>query len=118
MEEFHVIVDCTDGPKLAEFWCAALGYELLGTAAQYTAIVDPKKKHPQIVFQQVAEPKTTKNRVHFDYTVDGDPEVEAERVIGLGASRMTETPIQEHGLKWVTLQDPEGNEFCVGTRTG
>jgi predicted enzyme related to lactoylglutathione lyase len=42
---------------------------------------------------------------------------EVERIVGLGA-----TVYQDHrradGLGWVTLLDPEGNEFCVERSTG
>jgi hypothetical protein len=30
---------------------------------------------------------------------------------GLGAMRLAERT--EHGSRWITMSDPEGNEFCV-----
>ena len=55
-----------------------------------------------------------KNRVHLDVHLgDGDEAGEAmvERAIGLGATRLWDG--EEGPSKWVTLADPEGNEFCV-----
>jgi hypothetical protein len=49
----------------------------------------------------VPEPKTVKNRVHWD--VYGT----VEEFLDRGATRLWDTP------GWVTLADPEGNEFCV-----
>jgi Glyoxalase-like domain len=50
------------------------------------------------------EPKTTKNRIHFDLTAD-DHAAELARLTGLGARVVAELP------GWTTLEDPEGNEF-------
>jgi hypothetical protein len=33
-------------------------------------------------------------------------------LVELGAKRMSE-PFDEHGAKWIVMNDPEGNEFCV-----
>jgi hypothetical protein len=55
----------------------------------------------------VREPKTVKNRIHWDVTVpDVLPLVEA------GATVLRE-PDEE--IDWHVLADPEGNEFCVFT---
>jgi hypothetical protein len=36
---------------------------------------------------------------------------EVARLEGLGASRIEDHA--EHGVHWVVMLDPEGNEFCV-----
>jgi hypothetical protein len=43
-----------------------------------------------------------------------DWETEVGRLIGLGASRIRE--VQENGNRWITLADPEGNEFDLVRR--
>jgi hypothetical protein len=67
---------------------------------------------PRILFQLVPESKTVKNRWHLDVRV-GDDNVESE-VAKLTARRAT---FQHKGSQgphwWVTMADPEGNEFCV-----
>ena len=66
----------------------------------------------RILFQQVPEPKTVKNRVHLDVHYGLDRyEAEAERLEGLGATRLSQH--DEQGSKWIVMADPEGNEFCV-----
>ena len=35
----------------------------------------------------------------------------AEELIALGATKLYEK--EERGAYWVTIQDPEGNEFCL-----
>ena len=42
----------------------------------------------------------------------GDTQVEAERLISLGATRVD---IGQGDVPWIVLADPEGNEFCVLT---
>jgi len=40
-------------------------------------------------------------------------EAEAERLVELGAIRIS-PDVQEYGpARWIVMNDPEGNEFCV-----
>lgn len=83
------------------------------------AIVDPGGG-PRLYIQRVAEPKTVKNRVHLpnrsgEWAATADRrrqiDAEVERLTGLGAEeRYRHT---ELGTYWVTMADPESNEFCV-----
>ena len=41
-------------------------------------------------------------------------EAEVERLVGLGATRGDTHTMAEYGITWTVLQDPEGNELCVG----
>jgi catechol 2,3-dioxygenase-like lactoylglutathione lyase family enzyme len=66
----------------------------------------------RLLFQQVPEPKTGKNRVHLD--VHAGPEQrdsEVTRLRALGATVLRE--VDEPGTHHVVMADPEGNEFCV-----
>lgn len=57
--------------------------------------------------------KKLKNRLHFDLRpVDGTREEEVERLLALGASQAGDFR-RGDGRGWITLTDPEGNEFCV-----
>ena len=47
-----------------------------------------------------------KNRVHVDLSAE-DTEAEVARLVALGAR------VEHTYPDWVTLSDPEGNEFCV-----
>ena len=42
-----------------------------------------------------------------------DIEAEAARLEALGARRVQDDHIHEHGSTWILMNDPEGNEFCV-----
>lgn len=67
----------------------------------------------RIIFQQVPEPKTVKNRVHWDVFVDqnDDRSAERDRLIARGATFLYEGRQGPHS--WYTMTDPEGNEFCL-----
>jgi hypothetical protein len=60
------------------------------------------------MFIKVPEGKLAKNRVHFDLTT-ADVGVEAARLIALGATELR--TLAANDGKWVSLADPEGNEF-------
>ena len=58
-------------------------------------------------FVRVSEPKTAKNRMHFDLRAPGPAEEEVARLVALGATVLARLPAN------VVMRDPEGNEFCV-----
>jgi predicted enzyme related to lactoylglutathione lyase len=107
-----VVLDCADPEALAPFWAAALDYVRSGGVDQYVRLLPDGRPGFKLLLQQVAEPKTTKNRLHLDIDAP-DIEAEANRLVGLGATRLRERPYIEHGTSWILLADPEGNEFCV-----
>jgi Glyoxalase-like domain len=80
----------------------------------------------RILFQVVPEPKTVKNRVHWD--IDLRPaaangattaapdaaeskETVRDRLLSRGATFLWEARQGPHS--WFTMADPEGNEFCI-----
>jgi hypothetical protein len=66
----------------------------------------------RILFQQVPEKKAGKNRAHLDLHFGTDNlEPETERLESLGAKVLAR--VQEQGGTWITLADPEGNEFDI-----
>ncbi len=88
------------------------------------SIVDPNGEGPRIWFQIVPEKKSIKNRIHIDVDASGGRgspldvrrervEVEAARLVSLGATRLR--TISEEGLDHygVAMSDPEGNEFDI-----
>ncbi|MFG2133523.1 VOC family protein [Streptomyces sp. NPDC048751] len=145
----QLTIDCADPQRLVAFWSEALGYipepppgghatwreywvamgvpeeELpVGAGDIPESIVDPAGHGPRVWFQQVPEPKATKNRIHLDLKVGGGRDVPlavrtqrvtitVERLIkaGAGVLRITDEP--DMGQYAVLLQDPEGNEFDV-----
>ncbi len=106
------VIDCRDPQKLAEFWAAALGYEVCESEPTMAAIEDAGGSCPSICFQRVAEEKLTKNRIHFDLDVDeGTLEAAVSRLLELGARRIDVG--QRDDCSWAVMADPEGNEFCI-----
>ncbi|MEV1010684.1 VOC family protein [Streptomyces sp. NPDC049881] len=105
-------LDALDHKALADWWCAAMGYERVPPADGAAdrpgnwpvPIRDPAGRGPLIWFNPVSEPKTVKNRMHLD--VFGDPDA----LLSLGATLVRR---RGGGIEWDILADPEGNEFCV-----
>ncbi len=66
----------------------------------------------RLLFQTVPEEKVVKNRVHLDVRVgDDDIDEVADRLVARGATFLHHG--REGPYRWVTLADPEGNEFCI-----
>jgi predicted enzyme related to lactoylglutathione lyase len=109
-----IVIDAADPDALRDFWIAATGYVAFGAAGAYRSATPPAgESGPKLVFQGVDDPRTpTKNRLHLDIVVGDEIEAETERLLGLGATRVTEV-IEEVGTRWIVLADPEGNEFCL-----
>jgi hypothetical protein len=109
-----ITFDARDARVPASFWAAALGRSVADGASEASAAVeaDPAIPGSRISFRQVPEGKSVKNRVHLDLFT-GDLEAEVRRLTGLGAATLRET---NAGLHYVTLADPEGNEFDLIAR--
>ena len=83
---------------------------LVWRAGQAILSADPAV--PRVLFQLVPEAKSVKNRLHLDVRVgDDDVEEVVARLIQRGATRLWDGRQGPH--TWVTMSDPEGNEFCV-----
>jgi hypothetical protein len=121
----QVTIDCDDPARLAVFWAATLGYEVVAAgqpAIEQALVVDPDGSGPRLLFNRVPEGKVVKNRVHLDVFASGwgTPkeesrlivEAELQRLLDLGAHlvRTVDKPAEWFAV----MQDPEGNEFCVG----
>ncbi|MFD8686154.1 VOC family protein [Streptomyces sp. NPDC059651] len=114
-------VDCRDPERLAAFWCEVLDFKVIDRGEGSVEIgsweptieeVRARQMPTTLVFVQVPEGKTVKNRLHLDVSpIDASTEDEVTRLIALGATRADVG--QGPGRNWVVLADPEGNEFCV-----
>jgi hypothetical protein len=89
------------------FWRPGIGIRQPGVDEQQV-----RAPGARILFLNDPRPKTEKNRMHLDLTVGAERlSAEVERLVGLGAKVLYEH--DERDGHWVTLADPEGNEFCV-----
>lgn len=144
---WKLVIDSRNAATLADFWAAALEYEVedpsalidqllaaghLGEEAVeehrgrttfrgYAAIRHPDDpfdatsgigRGRRVLFQDVPEDKTVKNRLHIDIHAEGDLDGLVARLEALGAIRVEEFDKGPAGHWWV-MRDPEGNEFCA-----
>ena len=113
----NITFDCDDVLRVARFWSAAVERPLDDGASEWFASIgggDPDRAEPAWYFAKVPERKAAKNRVHVD-VFDPSPDL-VDRLTALGATVVARHELSwaDHG--WTVLQDPEGNEFCVGAK--
>ncbi len=111
--ELVIVIDCSDLARSARFWAEVLGYSA-GSAAsgRYRSLTPASGEGIELLLQQVDDVKLGKNRLHIDLRTR-DLDAEVGRILGLGASLLTEQPVAEDGWRWHILADPDGNELCV-----
>jgi hypothetical protein len=113
----HTTVDCANAHALSLFWAAVLEYaedpdDPNEPGHEECMIFSPDRSH-RVLFVEVPEPKQAKNRIHFDLCPrEGTRDEELARLLGLGATEVQDLR-RPDGTGWVTLADPEGNEFCI-----
>lgn len=106
----YIIVDCNDNERLALFWSQVLGLEITERSHPYIDLARSNRGAPVISFQQVEEPKITKNRLHLDVVV-GDLERATEQISRIGGKLIQ--VCAEDPYDWRVMADPEDNEFCI-----
>ncbi|WP_426595700.1 VOC family protein [Cellulomonas sp. McL0617] len=99
-----------DGPRsVGLFWAQALGWPLVWDQDQETAIQSPRGGTKVSWGGEPAASERARGRQRLDLAVlDGDLAGEIERLVALGASRLSTTDGDA-----VELADPDGNVFCV-----
>ena len=142
--DFQLAVDAARPHELAGWWAETLGWtveipdrdfiarmiaEGYATEAETMTwngnlvwVTGAAIRHPgglaagpgsRIIFQQVPEAKAVKNRWHIDVRMGGDGMAAAVKdLTGRGATYLREGQQGPH--RWITMADPEGNEFCIG----
>ena len=109
LEWEQLIVDAADPVALGRWWATALGWVVFNDDPEEFEIRPAPDRLPGLLFARVAEPKTSKNRLHLDLRPT-DRDASVARLLALGA---THADIGQGEQSWVVLEDPEGNEFCV-----
>jgi hypothetical protein len=111
-----IAIDASQPRIVADFWCDVLGWRILEEEDGVISIAPPDGSWPTIDVVPVPDAKMVKNRLHLDLRADGvTTSDELERLLSLGA-RPTDVG-QGDDVTWVVLSDPEGNEFCLLSRT-
>lgn len=114
----NLAIDCDDHYVLMQWWKRVLdGYDDDPLDPNHpgdpmSALVGPAGS-PRLLFIPVPETKTVKNRLHLDLCPqDRTRDEEVARIEALGGT-VHERHVRDDGSGWVTMLDPEGNEFCV-----
>ncbi|MEU4214858.1 VOC family protein [Actinoplanes sp. NPDC026623] len=116
----HITFDAHEPFALATFWAEVTGYAVDPSEKDDDEVLisPPEPGAPAILFIRVADDKTVKNRVHLDIQpAAGTRDETVARLLEAGAT-VYEDHRTDGGLGWVTMRDPEGNEFCVERSAG
>ena len=111
LETASVVLDVGDIEQEAQFWGIMLGETpgpLRGDGGWLT--VGSLDSTTALILQKVPESKVVKNRCHMCFIVP-DVDEAVSQIVELGGSQASGP---RHG-GGVTMADPEGNEFCIGS---
>jgi catechol 2,3-dioxygenase-like lactoylglutathione lyase family enzyme len=116
----HTSFDAIDAYAQSVFWSHVLGFtedpDDPNEPGHEECLILSRDRSQLLLFITVPDHKKLKNRMHLDLRPeDGTREEEVERLLALGASHVADHR-QPDGRGWITLADPEGNEFCVLSR--
>ncbi|MCW2791062.1 MAG: hypothetical protein JWO76_160 [Nocardioides sp.] len=106
---YEVVVDCVDAGATAAWWAEVFGVPVhTGEDTEVWLEDVPGMPFEALVFDSVPEPKTVKNRIHWD--VDVASAAAVDDLVARGAT-VLRTP--DDDIRWTVMADPAGNEFCV-----
>ncbi|WP_433833474.1 VOC family protein [Actinoplanes sp. CA-015351] len=106
----HLTFDARNPLVIAAFWSRLTGFPVDAESDEEEALVECE---PGLLFIAVPEAKTAKNRLHLDLQPPaGTRDEYVDKAVELGATIAADHR-KPDGTGWVTLRDPEGNEFCV-----
>ncbi len=106
---YEIGVDSREHDRIARWWADLLGGRFVTDVEDDYSSVDaiPGAPFEALVFAPVPEPKTLKNRIHWDVDTD-----DVGALVAAGATVLRERDAE---IGWTVLADPEGNEFCAFT---
>ena len=102
---YEVVVDAVDAHAIGGWWAEVLGASLVRGDEDEASFTDAPGMPFELVFGNVPEPKTVKNRIHWDVE-----STELRALLDRGATLLRGP---DDDIDWHVLADPEGNEFCV-----
>ncbi|MEY2848835.1 MAG: hypothetical protein RI885_1500 [Actinomycetota bacterium] len=106
VQTLQISIDALDIPAVLPFWAAVLGYTPLGDED----VIDPLARGPWVTFQQMAEARPQRGRVHLDVSVPRDQTESRIAAALVAGGRIVN---DANAPRWWTLADPEGNEVDV-----
>jgi hypothetical protein len=114
----HTTVDAHNAYEQSVWWCRVLGFgedrqDPNRPGDEECMIFSPDGRSRVLFIEVPNDDKVVKNRIHFDLSpTDRTRDEEVERLLGLGGTEFADHRNAD-GSGWVTMADPEGNEFCV-----
>jgi predicted enzyme related to lactoylglutathione lyase len=110
----NITFDCADARALATFWSTLTGWNVYYDDDPEVVLAPAfPNSDTGMLFIPVPEGKTAKNRVHLDIEpTEGTRDELVETAVAAGATLVGDFR-KDDGSGWVTLADPEGNEFCI-----
>lgn len=118
----HTTFDAIDAYAQSLFWSQVLDFiedpEDPNLPGHEECLITSRDGSQLLLFVTVPDSKReeVKNRVHLDLRpTDRSREEEVERVIAFGATFLADFR-RPDGSGWITLTDPEANEFCILSR--
>lgn len=116
----HTSVDAHNAYEQSVWWSKVLGWtedpDDPNLPDHEECLILSPDRSQLLLFINVPDEKVVKNRLHLDLRpVDGSREEEVARLVELGATQVGDFR-RPDGSGWITLTDPEGNEFCVLTQ--
>lgn len=108
----EIVVDTADPVRISTWWADVLGAERHDDEEHGFSYLEPVPGAPfeSLVFVPVPEPKTVKNRIHFDVDTR-----DVQLLVDAGATLLR---AQDDEISWSVLADPDGNEFCAFVEAG
>ena len=111
----HITIDAGNPYELAHFWSTVTGWPIADgdVPGDDEVLVVAPAPVPHLLFIAVPESKSVKNRVHLDWSpTERTRDEEVDHILSLGGT-IHEDHRRPDGPGWVTMRDPEGNEFCI-----
>jgi hypothetical protein len=107
---YELVVDAAEPERLATWWAERFDVPVRQNRDDGSCWLEDVPGMPwPMVFVPVPEPKTVKNRIHWDlWGVSAD-------AFDAGARLLRPA---DDDISWDVLADPEGNEFCVFSPAG
>ncbi len=105
-----ITTDTADPEPLAKWWAEQTGASIAQNYDGEFIVIAGGSLPLLLAFQKVPDPTPGKNLIHVDWTAP-DLDAEVDRLVEAGAGIVGRRG--DENFRWVTLADPQGNQFCV-----
>jgi 3-hydroxyisobutyrate dehydrogenase len=107
---YSVVVDCADPERLASFYSELLGLPIVWRGGAFVVLRPVQRGTAARIFPKLSDPDRGKSTAHIDLHI-ADLEASTARAVELGGA--VGEDVNDVGMSWRTMRDPEGNTFCL-----